>query len=166
MTRKLNPSHCSALMRMVNQSAYFAHTGIRLVRLDHGYAAVEAEITEQLCNPFGTVHGGVYASVIDTVTYWAAYGNRDEDAGFTTLDLQVNHLAMAQKGKLLATATAVKEGRSVCLCEAVIEDETGKILAHGTSKLLILEGRQRISDAVGHLGFPPLPPKFLSHHKS
>lgn len=161
MSRKLNPAHLSALMEMVNQSPYFSLLGIRLVQLAPSYARVETDVTNRHLNPFGTIHGGVYASIIDTAAYWAAYCNQTEEAGFTSLDLAVNNLAMANHGRLIATATAVKEGRSICLCEAVIEDENGKILAHGTSKLLMLQGRQSVADALGNMGHPPLPPKFL-----
>lgn len=161
MSVKLNPAHLSALMEMVNQSPYFSLLGIRLVQLAPSYARVETEVDDRHLNPFGTIHGGVYASIIDTAAYWAAYCNQTEDAGFTSLDVTVNNLAMANSGRLIATATAVKEGKSICLCEAVIEDEQGRILAQGTSKLMMLQGKQSVADAIRNMGHPPLPSKFI-----
>ena len=159
--RQLNPMHLEALTEMVNNSPYFSLLGIRIVELKHGYARVEIDSEHKHLNPFGSIHGGVYASVIDTAAYWAAYCGQDEDAGFTSLDLSVTNLSMASSGKLTANATCIKEGRSICLCEATVTDEAGNIIAHGTSKLMVLHGRQSVADAIMAMGHPPLPKKFL-----
>lgn len=160
--KKVNPQHIEKLMDLVNQSPYFSLLGIKLVDICPGYAKVELDIDKtKHYNPFGSVHGGVNASLIDTATYWAAYYHQPEDAGFTTLDVSVTDLAMATEGKLTVHATAIKEGRSVCLCEAVIKDEKDRVVAHGTSKLLVLNGRQTIAHALKNMGYEDLPPKFI-----
>ena len=160
--KKVNPEHINQLMALVNKSPYFSLLGIKLVDICPGYAKVELEIDKSKHhNPFGSVHGGVNASLIDTATYWAAYYHQPEDAGFTTLDVNVTDLAMAKEGKLTVHATAIKEGRSVCLCEAVVKDENDRVVAHGTSKLLVLQGRQTIGDALKNMGYDSLPDKFI-----
>lgn len=68
---------------------------------------------------------------------------------------------MSTTGKLIAKGHAIKEGRSTCLCEAMIFDETGKKLAHGTSKLLMLHQKQTVSDAMREMGYSALPDKFI-----
>ena len=159
--KKVNPEHIKSLMDLANESPYFSLLGIRLVDISPGYAKVELDIDKtKHYNPFGSVHGGVNASLIDTATYWAAYYHQPEDAGFTTLDVSVTNLAMAKEGKLTVHATAIKEGRSVCLCEAVVKDENDRVVAHGTSKLLVLQGRQTIAHALANMGYANLPEKF------
>ena len=159
--KKVNSLHIESLMALVNESPYFSLLGIKLVDICPGYAKVELDIDKNKhYNPFGSVHGGVNASLIDTATYWAAYYHQPEDAGFTTLDVSVTNLAMAKEGKLTVHATAIKEGRSVCLCEAVVKDENDRVVAHGTSKLLVLQGRQTIADALKSMGYDNLPEKF------
>lgn len=161
INRRINPDHLSRIMEMTNGSPYYRLLGIRLVELGSGYAKMEMQAEHKHMNPFGSVHGGAYASMIDCATYWAAYCDQDEDAGYTTLDLSVTDLAMSRGGLLTVHAKAIKEGRSVCLCEARVEDETGRIVSYGTSKLLILRGRQSIADAVRSMGVSDLPPKFI-----
>ena len=149
-------------MALANGCPYYRLLGFRIVELGSGFSRVEMEIDPaRIFNPFGSVHGGAYASLIDTAAYWAAYCDQEEGAGFTSLDLSVTNLAMARSGKLTARARAVKEGRSICLSEAEITDESGKIIAHGTSKLLMLNGRQSIADLVRSMGGAPLPEKFI-----
>lgn len=160
--KKVNPQHIEQLMALVNDSPYFTLLGIKLKEICPGYAKVELDIDKNKhYNPFGSVHGGVNASLIDTATYWAAYYHQPEDAGFTTLDVSVTNLAMAKEGKLTVHATAIKEGRSVCLCEAVVKDENDRVVAHGTSKLLVLQGRQTIAHALESMGYDKLPEKFI-----
>ena len=159
--RKINQEHINKLISLINDSPYFTLLGMKIVDISAGYAKIEMEIDNRHMNPFGSVHGGANASLIDTVTYWAAYYDQDEQVGFTTLDVSVTNLAMAKQGKLTAVATAIKQGRSICLCEAVIKDQTDRIIAHGTSKLLVLQGRQTIADALDVAGYDNLPPKFL-----
>ena len=161
--RKINPAHIECIKEMTSSCPYYSLLGIRLVELGNGYARMEMDIdAAKHMNPFGSVHGGAYASLIDCSTYWAAYCDQDEDTGYTTLDISVNDLSMAKSGKLTVTANAVKEGRSVCLCMAEVNDENGRLVAYGTSKLLILKGRQSISDMLRARGdMDHLPPKFL-----
>ncbi|MBP1552005.1 MAG: PaaI family thioesterase [Oscillospiraceae bacterium] len=159
--KKVNKQHIEQLMELVNQSPFWSHMGMKLVDIAPGYARMEMEIDKNKhYNPFGSVHGGVNAALIDSATYWAGYYHQPENAGFTTLDVSVTDLAMAKEGKLTVHATAIKEGRSVCLCEAVIKDENDRVVAHGTSKLLVLQGRQTIADALKAMGYDQLPDKF------
>ena len=159
--RKLNPDHLARIMELTSNSPYYQLLGIKLVELGHGYCRMEMQAEHRHMNPFGSVHGGAYASMIDCATYWAAYCDQDEDAGFTTMDISVTNLAMSKQGKLTIHAKTIKEGRSICMSEARIEDENGRLVSFGTGKLLMLNGRQSTADLVRAQGGEPLPPKFL-----
>jgi len=158
---RLNPAHLTALMDMVNASPFFRLLGLELKELEPGFCRAELMIADKHMNPFGSIHGGVCASLIDTAAYWAAYCNQDEDTGFTSLDLTVTNLSMARTGRLTAFASAIKEGKSVGLCDVKVQDDAGNLIAHGTSKLLMLKGKQAIPDALREMGYDALPPKFL-----
>jgi uncharacterized protein (TIGR00369 family) len=127
-----------------------------------GYARMEVELQDKHLNPFGTVHGGAYSSILDTVAYWSAYCELDEHAGFTSLDVCVDFLSMAASGRVLAEGRSKKVGRSVCFTEATIIDESGKLLAKATSKLMVLQGKQSIQQAMNVMGYGALPHKFLT----
>lgn len=160
--RRINPAHLEQVIEITNASPYYRLLDMRLVEVSPGHAVIEMDINPKMhMNPFGSVHGGVNASLIDCATYWAAYCNLEEGMGFTTLDISVNNLSMARSGKLTVEASAIKEGRSICLCEASVRDENGRLVAYGTSKLMILSGRQSIADAVASANHAPVPPKFL-----
>jgi uncharacterized protein (TIGR00369 family) len=151
--RKLNPEYVKAVCLHVNQSPYFTLLSMELQSFDIGTSRVEIQAQEKHLQPFKLVHGGVYSTIIDAATFWAVYGEIDEDVGMTSVDLKLNYLSSATSGKLIATGRRIKVGRTLGLGEAEVTDENGKILAHGMSTVMVLPG---LALAAGK----PLPKKF------
>jgi len=102
----------------------------------------------------------VYASIIDTAAYYAAYCSVPEDSGLISIDLKVDNLAAVKEGRIIAEGKLVKAGRTICLSEVVVKSPVGKLLAHGTSKLLVTRDLQTLEQTVAARGHEPLPPKF------
>lgn len=164
--KKLNPDHIREVLHLINQGPYFRLLSMRVRDIGKGFATVEMNVENKHLNPFGGVHGGVYSSLIDTATYWAVYGDVEEDAGLISLDVNVDHLAPVKEGSLVVDGKRIKAGRRICMAEAVILDGNGKTLAHGTSKQMVLPGLQTIAQAASALGYQPLPPKFIPNSMS
>jgi uncharacterized protein (TIGR00369 family) len=161
--RKLNPDHIDAVITLMNRGPFYKHLSMAIRELGLGHSLVELELGIEHLNPFGGLHGGVYASVIDTAAYWAVYGDLDETVGYITLDLRVDFLAPAKTGKIIVKGRRIKIGKTIGLAEATAFDQKGKWLAHGLSKVMVLPGTQSIEDAAQFLGsVPRLPPKFIS----
>ena len=131
--KEINPEHIKELLELINQSNYFQLLDMKVCELGPGYSKVMMELDKKHLNPFGGIHGGAYASVIDTAAYWAAYCDMEEDAGYTSMDLCVNNLAMLKGGCILAEGRRIKSGRNIYLCEAEVKAGNGKLIVHGTS---------------------------------
>ena len=159
--KKLNPDHLREVLHLINHGPYFRLLSMRVREIGKGFAIVEMNVRNKHLNPFGGVHGGVYSSLIDTATYWAVYGDVDEDAGLISLDVSVDHLAPVKEGSLVVEGKRLKAGKRICMAEAVITDGGGKTLAHGTSKQMVLPGLQTIAQAASAMGCKPLPLKFV-----
>jgi len=126
-----------------------------------GFSIVEIDIGEEHLNPFGGLHGGVYASVIDTAAYWSAYCELDEGVGYISVDLKVDFLAPTDGGKLIVNGRSIKIGKTICLAEATAFDQNDRCLAHGVSKMMVTPGLQTIKDSVHFMGEQDIPPKFI-----
>ena len=159
--KQINPEHISELKKIINHGPYFELLGMKVCELRKGYAWVEADLQKKHLNPFGVIHGGLYSSIIDTAAYWAMYSELDENIGFTTIDLSINYLSMIREGKIIVEGKTIKTGRSICLAEAYVKDIHGKLLAHGTSKMMVLDGKQSVENIITSMGCRPLPPKFI-----
>jgi uncharacterized protein (TIGR00369 family) len=157
----LNPKHVEAVIRAINQGPFFRHLSMPVKEMGIGFSIVELRVKTEHMNPFGGIHGGVYASVIDTAAYWAAYCELEEGVGLISIDLKIDYLAPMRKGVVITKGRSIKIGRSMCLAEATATDEKGKWLAHGTSKMMVTQGLQTIEDAFNFTGFERLPPKYV-----
>ena len=158
--RELNRDHIDAVIQFLARCNYFNLLGLKVLDVGQGYSRVEMDFSDRHLNPFGGIHGGVYATLIDCASFWAVYSDIEEDAGLITLDLKVDYLAAIKKGKAIVEGKRIKAGRTICLSEAHVTDENGKLLAHGSSKQLVTDGLQsiKLSAAAGGI---LLPPKFL-----
>lgn len=160
--KEVNPEHISAVITLINQGPFFKHLQMEVVDLGPGYSKVELVVDKQHMNPFGGLHGGVFASAIDTAAYWSAYYDLPEDSGLVTIDIKVDFLSPILNEKVFIEGKRIKAGRTLYLTEAAIMDNAGKILAHGTSKLITTQNQQTIDNAVLYLNANKLPPKYLS----
>ena len=156
MTMKTpNPEYIKRMREIVSTCPYFELLSMKLLDMGIGYSVLEIDLTQKHLQPFKMVHGGVFSSIIDAAAFWAVYpGIEDPAAGMTTVDLKLNYLAPAASGKLIARGRQIKVGRTLGYAEAKVVNQDEKILAHGTSTVIILPGKAIEVD-------PPLPPKFI-----
>lgn len=157
----LNPEHIKSVIRIINECPFFKHMSMKVMEIGAGYSLVAATILKNHMNPFGGLHGGVYASAIDTAAYWSAYCDLPEEKGLVTIDIKVDFISPVIGGDILVKGNCIKAGKSIHLTEARMFDGEGKLLAHGTSKLLVTQNKQSIDDIVEHIGSSKLPEKFI-----
>lgn len=158
---ELNLEHLKSVIDMINKGPFFMHMSMRVTELGVGYSKVVAEIGKKHMNPFGAIHGGVYASVIDTAAYWSAYCDLPEEQGLVTIDLKVDFLSPVLDQKVIVNGKRVKAGKTIYLTEAQMINENGKVFAHGTSKLLVIHNKQTMNEVVDYVSAERLPSKFV-----
>jgi uncharacterized protein (TIGR00369 family) len=152
--KRLNPEYIERVKPFVNHSPYFELLSMKILDVRIGFSLLEINLAEKHLQPFGFVHGGVYASIIDAASFWSLFcGIEDPKAGATTVDLKLNYLAPTVSGKLIAKGRQIKLGKTLGYAEATVTDESDRLLAHGTSTLMILPGNGLPMDQA-------LPPKF------
>ena len=138
---KVNPSYVEALKRVVKKSPYPSHMAMVLDHIELDRADIVLELADYHLQPFGIIHGGVVATLIDTATFWAAFLRLPEDAGLVNVDLKLNYLQPVIEGRLTAKGTCIRPGNIISYSEAKVFDETNRLIAHGTSTLMVLKGK-------------------------
>jgi uncharacterized protein (TIGR00369 family) len=134
----LNPKYIEAISNIVNRSPYFSLLSMKIRDLEWGTSVLELELEEKHLQPFGYVHGGAIASVMDAATFWAVFPQVKDGMGLTTVEMKVNFLAPVQKGKLVVRGRCLKIGRTLALGDAYIDDARGNLIAHGTATMMIV----------------------------
>lgn len=136
-----NPEYVRELIHRVNTSPFPGHMSMKLVTIDLDRAGVELQTARCHLQPYGIVHGGVVATLIDTATFWSAFMRVPEDAGLVNVDLKLNYLKPVEKGLLRAEGFAMRSGKSISYAESRVLDDHGELIAHGTSTLMTLPGK-------------------------
>jgi uncharacterized protein (TIGR00369 family) len=118
-------------MQLLQLPHYHQFLGLECVAAEEDTVKLRLPFREDfLADEAGTyVHGGVIASLIDVAGDFALVTTFGR--GLPTVDLRVDYLRPALKEDLIATAIVVKKGRSLSLCDIVIENDAGKKIAVG-----------------------------------
>jgi uncharacterized protein (TIGR00369 family) len=117
--------------------------GFRLAEVAPGRAVFEALPAPEFLNPLGSVHGGWALTLIDSATGCALHTELPEGVGYTTVETKANftRAIASDGGPVRCAGKVVTRGRQIATAEAVLTDSGGRILAHGTSTLIILPPR-------------------------
>ncbi|MFC4427075.1 PaaI family thioesterase [Deinococcus navajonensis] len=91
-------------------------------------------------NPIGSVHGGVYATLLDSALGCAIHTRLPAGVGYTTLELKVNYLRplLVGMGEVRAVGEVLSVSRQVATAQARLLDDRDKLFAHATTTCLIL----------------------------
>ncbi|MHA1931504.1 MAG: PaaI family thioesterase [Promethearchaeota archaeon] len=114
---------------------YYSTLGLILQEIGNGKATFEILIKEELTQN-GMIHGGVIASLIDSACACAAFSLIYPNGYATTIDLQVEYLKPATKGKLIGKAKCMRAGINIIFCKAKVWDDEGELISTGSSQLL------------------------------
>jgi uncharacterized protein (TIGR00369 family) len=115
-----------------------------LVEIGDGFAAFEGEPGDHLLNPMGTVHGGWAMILIDSATGCAGDSLISAGAGFRTIETKVNlsRPITSDTGRVRAEARVASQTRQIISTEARLTSREGRVLAHGTSTLMVVSGER------------------------
>jgi uncharacterized protein (TIGR00369 family) len=112
-----------------------------LVEVDVGKAVFQGIPQVKHFNPMGGVHGGWYATLLDSALGCAVHTMMPAGRAYTTAELGVNivRAATAQTGALRAIGNVIHCGRQLATAEARIIGPDSKLYAHATTTCLVFE---------------------------
>lgn len=116
-----------------------ATLGFTLDQVEFGHAVFALAPGEEHYNPIGSVHGGVYATLLDSAAGCAVQSVLPAGMGYTSLDLNVKFLRpiTVDSGKVRAVGTVLNHGRRTALAQAELLDSDDRLLAHATSSCML-----------------------------
>lgn len=117
-----------------------ASLGIRLEAAGDGYTRYYLDPNPATINAMFTVHGGVLATLMDTAMGSAVFTKLGDGVAYTTLELKLNFIRSVtlDGSRLTCEASAVHVGRRTATAEGRITDAAGKLIAHGSTTILVL----------------------------
>jgi uncharacterized protein (TIGR00369 family) len=137
------------LQRMVRGETPFASIGhtmdFLLVEVAEGLAVFQGAPGPAHFNPMGGVHGGWYATLLDSALGCCVHTRLPAGKAYTTLELKVNFVRAVGPSvqRVRATGRVIHLGGQIATSEARLEGPDGKLYAHGTTTCLIFDAQPK-----------------------
>jgi len=111
------------------------------IHIEYGVAVFQGKPNQRHYNPLGTVHGGWFATLLDSAVGCAVHSTLPAGRGYTTLELKLNIVRALTDAVPLVRAEGkiLHGGRQVATAEGRIVGPDGKLYAHATTTCLIFE---------------------------
>lgn len=122
-----------------------------LDKIEKGRTEISLEVREEMTNPYGNIHGGMMALVMDEVIGWGVV-SLDTKNFYTSLNLNVDFLYAIKKGdRLKAISQVVRAGKKIIHVECHVYDMNDTLLGKATSNLIVTgmrpkEGEHKVAN--------------------
>jgi 1,4-dihydroxy-2-naphthoyl-CoA hydrolase len=121
--------------RSTPEGGFLGLLGLRIQEASGDRVVLVCPVTPDLHQPYGLVHGGVYASLAETAASVAGalwMGERGKVVGISN---HTDFLRAVRDGELRAEATPLARGRTTQLWQVAISDDQDRLIAHAKVRL-------------------------------
>lgn len=137
--KTVNPERVKELLRMFNDSISIARFfGMKLSFDDAGSAVVDLPYNPNLNHGRGGIHGGVYATLLDSAGAITAAVHHDSTCWLATSEMSIHFLLPVERTSLRAVGRILKHGRRQDIVEMQLHDEQGRLVGHATGTFVVL----------------------------
>jgi uncharacterized protein (TIGR00369 family) len=136
----LNEQQLERLARYFDEEVTFSrHIGAKVERVEPGRSTISIAVEDIHLNGAGTLHGGVYASLIDNamgLSVLALVGVRT-----ATIQMNVHFLGAVNARRITCESEVLHRTRRTATAEAKVYDAEGNLVALGTGAFRVFESR-------------------------
>jgi uncharacterized protein (TIGR00369 family) len=124
------------IRKLFENSPFVNFLGVQIVQFEEGKVVLELPVRRDLINVNQTVHGGVFASLLDNILGMTIRSLVKKP--LATVNLQIHFLESLKQGKMVATAQVLKKGNRLVTAEGEIRDGEERLLAKGIGTFKVL----------------------------
>lgn len=132
------PPNIQAILRKPSAASRYLGQEFLECDVEKGTVKMAYQASDQLCNLWGGIHGGMVAAIMDDVLA-LAFGLTVAWGQITpTLELKTSFIQAARPGRLLAEAAIIRRGKSISFSEARLFSAEGELLATASATASIV----------------------------
>ena len=105
---------------------FATENGVCLDALTEDGCVCHVDLTDSHRNALGGVMGGIIFTLAD---FAFAVSSNNVHEGTVAIDVTVQFLSAAKGTRLIAESTCVRDGRTVCVYQVTVTDDTGRRIA-------------------------------------
>lgn len=110
------------------KSPLYQLLGIKIEEVKDGFARLSIEAETKHTQLYGSVNGGVLATLADRAAAWAIFGKKNSIGSPVTVEMKINYLQPVCSGKVVAEARNVHEGSRIFVSDVEVKN-AGKLVA-------------------------------------
>jgi acyl-CoA thioesterase len=126
------------LNRLMTTTSFNATLGFKVVRVWKDGITMEVQVRPELTNIFGSLHGGVTATLVDAAAGVALFGQLGGLRQITTVELKLNYLNPAGHGKVRARSRIIKLGKTLAVITVDVHDAHNRAVATALVTYMLL----------------------------
>jgi uncharacterized protein (TIGR00369 family) len=128
----LTPARRRLLTQRCKTVPYPNYLGMKIKQIKPGQVILSFQVTDNLKQYQGLLHGGAMASLADTAATFAALTIIPADLDLITVEMKGNFLASVEKGTVTAEAEVLHLGRRTSVIECSLFGRARRLLWKGT----------------------------------
>lgn len=115
--------------------------GLSIAEVEEGRIVMRLIPAEYHYNPVGSMHGGILATLLDSVMGCAVHSTLPKGRGYTSLEIKVNYIraVTSESGELSAEGNIVHGGRRSAVAEGKVVDASGRLCATASTTCLVFD---------------------------
>lgn len=127
------PPNIQAIFKRMSPASTYLGLEVLDVDVEAQTVDVAFNASDELCNMWGGIQGGMVAAMLDDVMAFAVGLKLEWGQISPTLELKVSMLAPCRPGRIYGQGRVIKRGKSVGFIEGELKDEDGTLLATASS---------------------------------
>lgn len=120
--------------------------GIQSEQVDDGRVIARMPIRPQVLNPLGIVHGGVTATLADSVMGYAVWQQYHGQRAAVSVEVKTTYISPGRGKELIAEANILRAGSTLAYAECRIRDDRGRLVAAATGTYYVWDPTQVLPD--------------------
>jgi len=130
-------NHLDSIQKDFKTSPFWDFIGLQLKELKKGYVELYLPYNPNFRNVRDSVHGGIYASVLDTSMGMAGRTLGSDEV--MTIQMNIQFLKPIVEGGIYSEASVISESRSTALIEGRLFDEDKNLIAHSVGTFRVVK---------------------------
>jgi uncharacterized protein (TIGR00369 family) len=120
----------------LNITAFDKTLGVNILESKPRYAKLSLPFQENLTNPYGSLHGGVISTLIDTAMAVAVFSTFPGSL-FYTRKLDIKFVSQAEKNTIFAEARIVNQKKHFVFGKVLVKDGAGRLIAQALATFVL-----------------------------
>lgn len=134
-----------ARLRAAFDEGWTKEIGLEPIEISPQQVVAQWDVSARHVQPHGIVHGGVYASVVETCCSVGALSAAPAGSLVVGVENHTSFIRPVREGRLTARAIPLHAGRRAQLWECTITDGGGRLIASGRLRLMAADHKPEAS---------------------